>query len=141
MRICNVFDSIIKTLQRNLDVRARKHEVIISNIANVDTPNYKAFDLIVEDEMSKVDSNEIINNLARTHLFHIPVKIQNGVDVTKSKIQLSKEVSLRGDGNTVNMEKEMAELSENNIMYRISADILSRKFQGLLKAMQVGRRS
>jgi flagellar basal-body rod protein FlgB len=141
MKICNVFDNTIKTLQKSLDVRARKHEVIISNIANVDTPEYKAFDLIVEDELSRAESNEFKNNLIRTHPSHLPARIQKGTDVTVSKIQLSKEVSLRGDGNTVNMEKEMAELSENNIMYRTSADILSRKLQGLLKAIQVGRRT
>lgn len=141
MGICNVFDNTIKTLQKCLDVRARKHEVIISNIANVDTPEYKAFDLIVEDELSKAESNEFKNNLIRTHPSHLPDRIQKSTDATVSKIQLSQEVSLRGDGNTVNMEKEMAELSENNIMYRTSADILSRKFQGLLKAIQVGRRT
>jgi flagellar basal-body rod protein FlgB len=46
---------------------------------------------------------------------------------------------LRGDGNTVNIEKEMAELSENNLMYRASANILYRKFQGILKAIQGGK--
>jgi flagellar basal-body rod protein FlgB len=141
MRICNVFDNTIKALQKRLDIRAKKHEVIISNIANVDTPNYKAFDLFVKDELSKIEPNVSINNLVRTHPSHLPVNIQNSADIGTTKIQLSKEVSLRGDGNTVNIEKEMAELSENDIMYRTSADILSRKFQGILKALQVGRRS
>jgi flagellar basal-body rod protein FlgB len=141
MKISNLFDSNIEALQRSLDIRARKHEVIISNIANADTPKYKAFDLIVEDELEKVKHSEYINSLKRTHPMHLQTKLQNRKDATISRIQFSKEVSLRGDGNTVNMEKEMAELSENNIIYRTSADILSRKFQGLLKAIQVGRRS
>jgi flagellar basal-body rod protein FlgB len=141
MGIGHVFDSTIEVLQRSLDIRARKHEVIISNIANADTPKYKAFDLIVEDELAKVEPSGAKNNLKRTHPMHLLTQLQNRLDVSPSKIQLSKEVSLRGDGNTVNMEKEMAELSENNIIYRTSADILSRKFQGLLKAIQVGRRS
>jgi flagellar basal-body rod protein FlgB len=140
MKIGGIFDNTIQTLERSLDIRARKHEVIVSNIANVDTPNYKAFELIVEDELANMESNKDLNNLTKTHPLHMSAKSKNNDNFTISRLQLSDEVSLRGDGNTVNMEKEMAELAENNIMYRTSADILSQKFQSIIKAIYMGKK-
>jgi flagellar basal-body rod protein FlgB len=140
MKIGGIFDNTIQTLERSLDIRARKHEVIVSNIANVDTPNYKAFELIVEDELANMESNKNLNNLTKTHPLHLSAKSQNGDNFSTSRLQLSEEVTLRGDGNTVNMEKEMAELAENNIMYRTSADILSQKFQSIIKAIYMGKK-
>jgi flagellar basal-body rod protein FlgB len=140
MKISSIFNNTIKTLERSLDIRARKHEVIISNIANVDTPNYKAFELIVEDELANMESNKNLKNLIKTHPLHLSAEYQHDNNFTTSRLQLSEEVSLRGDGNTVNMEKEMAELAENNIMYRTSADILSQKLQGLIKAIYMGKK-
>ena len=140
MKIGGIFDNTIQTLERSLDIRARKHEVIVSNIANVDTPNYKAFELIVEDELANMESNKNLNNLTKTHPLHLSAKSQNGDNFSTSRLQLSEEVTLRGDGNTVNMEKEMVELAENNIMYRTSADILSQKFQSIIKAIYMGKK-
>jgi flagellar basal-body rod protein FlgB len=140
MKIGGIFDNTIQTLERSLDIRARKHEVIVSNIANVDTPNYKAFELIVEDELANMESNKNLNNLTKTHPLHLSAKSQNGDNFSTSRLHLSEEVTLRGDGNTVNMEKEMAELAENNIMYRTSADILSQKFQSIIKAIYMGKK-
>ena len=140
MKIGSIFGNTIKTLEKSLDIRARKHEVIVSNIANVDTPNYKAFELIVEDELANMDSNKNLNNLTKTHPLHLSAKSQNDDNFTTYRLQLSEEVSLRGDGNTVNMEKEMAELAETNIMYRTSANILSQKFQSIIKAIYMGKK-
>lgn len=140
MKIGSIFNNTIKTLEKSLDIRARKHEVIISNIANVDTPNYKAFELIVEDELANMESNKNLNNLIKTHPLHLSAESQNDNNFTTSRLQLSEEVSLRGDGNTVNMEKEMAELAENNIMYRTSANILSQKLQSIIRAIYMGKK-
>lgn len=134
-----LFDNVIETLQKTLNVRARKHEVTISNIANADTPNYKAVELRVEKELSEENSSANSDDIVRTHPRHLSVNSYGINYMRPEKIDLSKEITLRGDGNTVNIEKEMAELAENNLMYRASANILSRKFQGLLKAIQGGR--
>lgn len=134
-----IFDNMIDTLQNSLNARARKHEITISNIANADTPNYKAVELIVEKELSQDNSSAYSNDFVKTHPRHLSINSYDTNYMRSEKIDISKEATLRGDGNTVNIEKEMAELSENNLMYRATANILSRKFQGLLKAIQGGR--
>ncbi|MBW1941137.1 MAG: flagellar basal body rod protein FlgB, partial [Deltaproteobacteria bacterium] len=45
-----IFNKTFSILEKNLDLRSIKHNLIVSNIANMDTPNYKGFDLIVEEE-------------------------------------------------------------------------------------------
>jgi flagellar basal-body rod protein FlgB len=47
-------------------------------------------------------------------------------------------MTLRKDGNTVDLDREMAKLSENNLMYNALAQIVSRKFQGLKDAIKGG---
>lgn len=136
----SIFDNTIDILEKSLDIRTRKHGVILSNIANADTPNYRAVELVVENEMSKQMDNQKSNGLVRTHPNHLSKSSININYINSSKISSSKEITLRGDGNSVNMEKEMAELSENNLMYRVTSNILSRKFKGLLNAIQGGKR-
>lgn len=141
MGINSIFDNTIQTLQKSLDVRARKHEVTASNIANADTPNYKAVELLVEKELVRNESSYSSGVLAKTHPLHMHASpYSNTSRMGTSEADISEEVTLRGDGNTVNIEKEMAELSENNLMYRASADILSKKLQGIVKAIQSSRR-
>ena len=51
-----IFSETISMLSKALDLRSRKHSVIVSNIANIDTPHYKAFDLAVEEELKRAES-------------------------------------------------------------------------------------
>jgi len=140
MKLDGLFDNTFKTLQRSLDVRARKHEVILSNVANADTPNYKAFEVIVEEELSKPGTTSGNSDLYITNPLHISDGNDGGANIHLKKVEISDSVTLRGDGNTVNMEKEMAELSENNLMYRATTQLLQKKFSWLLKAVQGGKR-
>ena len=48
-----VFKGTFGVLEKAMDLRSTKHNVVMSNIANMDTPNYKAFDVIIEEEMEK----------------------------------------------------------------------------------------
>ncbi|MBR9980256.1 MAG: hypothetical protein KFF50_04440, partial [Desulfatitalea sp.] len=48
-----LFDGTINIAERALDLRSRRHELLLSNIANADTPGYKAFDLMVEEAIER----------------------------------------------------------------------------------------
>jgi len=51
----------------------------------------------------------------------------------------TEQTTLRKDGNTVDLDREMAKLSENNLMYNALAQIISRKFAGLKDAIKGGQ--
>ena len=49
MPIQSLFDETMATLQKSLNVGSLRHKALTSNIANIDTPNYKAFEVVMED--------------------------------------------------------------------------------------------
>ncbi|MDY6972443.1 MAG: flagellar basal body rod protein FlgB [Thermodesulfobacteriota bacterium] len=132
-----IFSRTFPLLEKVLDLRSVKHSYIASNIANMDTPNYKAFDLIVEKELKKAMSRESSIELSMTQPAHISGRrtYQDSVDGKKTG-----GFSLRNDGNSVDIDKEMASLAENNLLYNTIAQILAKKFQGLKNVIQEGRR-
>ena len=66
MDVNNLFSNTIQRLEKNLNIRSRKHDLIVSNIANKDTPGYKAFDLIVEEAINRPNSNRKFNLTTNT---------------------------------------------------------------------------
>jgi len=139
MDLQGIFSNTISTLEKVLDARSLKHNLIVSNIANVDTPNYKAFDLIIDEEMGKTRGKNSATSLTTTHSGHLP-GTKSHIATLKSRITATPPLSIRGDGNSVDMDKAMADMAENNLMYNALAQILSKKFTGLKNAIQEGRR-
>lgn len=138
MNINGLFDGIFSVLGKALDLRSIKHNTIASNITNSDTPGYKAFDLVFENEIQKITGAKAEVGIRRTHSGHLPV--QSGpVDNIEYRSENAPLFSLRSDGNTVDIDKEMSKLSENSLMYNASAQILSRKFQSLKSVIKGGK--
>ena len=131
-----MFNGTISILEKSLDMRSMKHNLLVSNIANKDTPNYKAFDLAVEEEMQKLTGTNKTVNLWKTQAGHLGAngETYSEVSITKS----SKGFEQNIDGNTVDIEKEMTNLAENNLLYDAMAQIMRKKLQGLKVAIQGG---
>jgi flagellar basal-body rod protein FlgB len=132
-----LFTGSIDVLQKSLDVRARKHEVVTSNITNADTPNFKAFELMVEEEIQKQAGLGQHLEMVRTDGSHMPDR-NTADEIGVSRKMTTDAFDMREDGNTVDVEKEMSELAKNNLMYNVSAEIIGRKFQGLRNAIKGG---
>jgi flagellar basal-body rod protein FlgB len=131
-----MFNGTISILEKSLDIRSMKHNLLVSNIANKDTPNYKAFDLAVEEEMQKLTGTNKTVSLWKTQSGHLGANGEtcSEVSITKS----SKGFEQNIDGNTVDIEKEMTNLAENNLLYDAMAQIMRKKLQGLKVAIQGG---
>lgn len=135
-----LFDQTLKTAARALNLRARRHELIISNLANADTPGYKAFDLEMKEAIAAQAGKGPKASLAKTHPNHIPVGTVRDDHLRPYLVRNEDSNNMRGDGNTVNMEQEMANLAENQLMYKASAQIVAKKFQSLKTVIQGGKR-
>ena len=138
MEAQGLFKGTLPLLAKALDLRSLKHNVTVSNIANKDTPNYKAFNLVVEEELEKVMGSENELGLRRSRQGHLPGRTIGGGAV-RPGIDNTSQLSFKRDGNTVNIDKEMAKLSENNLMYNTLAQIVTKKFQGLKNVIQGGK--
>jgi flagellar basal-body rod protein FlgB len=133
-----VFKGTFGVLEKAMDLRSTKHNVVMSNIANMDTPNYKAFDVIIEEEMEKSTGQDDMTRVKRTHQKHLTGRHGTADDVQPT-LDKTRQTTLRKDGNTVDLDREMAKLSENNLMYDALAQIVSKKFQGLKDAIKGGQ--
>jgi len=132
-----IFDSTVNLLGNSLDLRATRHKLLSSNIANQETPGYRAVDINFEQEMQKAEGSPVVGNLALTNAGHIPAGGPQG----SSPAVVDRVTDLEGyDRNSVGIEAEMARLSENTIMYRTSAQLLKYKFGLLMTAIKEGGR-
>jgi flagellar basal-body rod protein FlgB len=138
MGIQNLFGGNFPLLEKSLSLRARRQELIVSNIANADTPNYKSFDMIIEDELQKTGETSSQIPLKKTNASHLKRR-GAGVDQVTIHKNESDDLSLRGDGNTVDMDTEMVNLSENALMYKASAQIMGKMFTALRTAINSGK--
>ena len=133
-----LFEGAISVLQKSLNRASLRHSVITSNIANIDTPNYKAFEVVMEDVRQKKGGFSGTLQLVRTEPQHLNGRRQAS-DQVKIKASQPVPFNLRADGNTVDLDRTMGKLAENTIMYRIAAQLIRRKFQGLKNVIKGGQ--
>ena len=105
--------SVTGTLFEQLNFRAEKQKVISSNIANINTPNYKTKDLIFEDELKAVDNTLQMKQTNSKHLS----SINNGLSNINPKLIDVKGLPEQNDGNNVNLDTQMSEMSKNKILF------------------------
>ncbi len=133
-----LFSETISILEKSLNLRSKRHQILSTNIANMDTPNYKAFELVIEEELKKPPGHTSGIKLARTDESHLPISPRSRDDV-KLKQADPPEFTLRGDGNTVDIDKTMGDLAENTLLYKTLAQMISKKFLGLKNVIQGGK--
>jgi flagellar basal-body rod protein FlgB len=134
----SLFGGSIPTLQKALNLGSLRHKVLTSNIANIDTPNYKAFEVVMEEELKKNGRIAPSVELVRTRPEHL-TKRYHSANKLKIKTAAPPDLNLRADGNTVDLDKTMGKLAENTILFRAAAQIISKKFIGLKNAIQGGK--
>ena len=124
----------ISVFSQALNLRTQRHQVLASNVANADTPNYKARDFSFEMAMQNAmagrgDVGRV--DLARTSGGHIEGSGAGGSAAFKYRSETQSAV----DGNTVDMDVERAQITENAMQYQILTQLISNKFQGIRSAL------
>jgi len=134
-----IFDKTMRLLQRSLDLRSARQRVISSNLANEETPGYRASELNFMDQLHSAHKGQLPVVLAATQPRHFGLRGPQGVQTVTGKLSEVPAGDLPLDANSVNLELEMAKLSENVMQYNAAATILTKKFHGLLNAIREGR--
>jgi len=120
-----ILDRTFAVLQKSLDLRQQKQQVIAANIANADTPGYAARKLDFEADLRKAISGPVVPG-RQTHGKHIPVG-SGGVSAVQGTISQTRDHNPLGDGNSVEIDNEMLDLAENQLLFEAGANILKRK--------------
>ena len=139
MKANMLFDKTISTLERSLNLRAQNQKLITSNIANMDTPNFKAFKMMMGEEMQDAAGNQPQLNMTRTQVGHLATASQGSADLGRIERVEEDPLALRGDGNTVELDREMANLAENTLLYNTATRIISSKFKMLRDVIKGGQ--
>jgi flagellar basal-body rod protein FlgB len=123
------FDPVIGALNTSLNLRQIEHNIVSSNIANADTPGYKAktmdFESALRDALSS-DSRLQPTDVDPRHRIH------RATDPVDPAIYEDPNGVESLDGNTVDRATEMAKMAENQLLYDASVEMLKRKL-GMLK--------
>jgi flagellar basal-body rod protein FlgB len=128
------FDKALGVHQFTLGIRAERAEVISSNIANADTPHYKARDVdfsaalnVAKSQQQQRNSLEVVGNeqhfgLSQLSGQYVKFRVPNQPDT--------------GDGNTVDVQQEQSAFMQNALEYQMSLGFLDSKFSGMKKALR-----
>lgn len=127
------FDKLFSVHQQALKLRSARAQLIASNLANTDTPNYKAKDIDFRSVL-KSEQNDA-SRLRTTHAAHFNTAgATNSSTDFEVKYRIPLQPSL--DGNTVDGHVEKAEFSRNALHYQVTLQFLGRRAKGMLGALK-----
>lgn len=127
------FDQTMGLLSRFLDGGAARHQAIAANLANQDTPGYRAVTVSFQDALTAAADSALAPVATRPgHLSIAPSPFSHVTTTTDTH-------ATRLDGNTVSVDQEMAKLAENTLLYEAGAELLSAKIHFLKTAIRGGR--
>ncbi|WP_144395150.1 flagellar basal body rod protein FlgB [Pleionea sediminis] len=127
------FDKALGIQQYTLALRSQRAEILANNMANADTPGYKAQDIDFKRALENAMSGKEFG-LRRTDKRHF-----NGGSGSLAHGDVKYRVPNQpdtGDGNTVDAQKEMQKYAQNAIDYQTTLLYLSNKFKGITKALK-----
>lgn len=134
-----VFDKTIKSLNASLQMRQLRQNVINANIANAETPNYRAKKMDFESALASAIDKEDMGKMHVEHRDHFLMG-QGAIGRVRGDIYDNPEINYSNDGNTVDLEKEMAKQLENSVMYDAATKLISKKLAALKYAATEGGR-
>lgn len=132
-----MFSKINKILdfhQNLLNFYSKRGEILSSNIANEETPNYKAMDITFKDEITKaMKKNELSIPLKKTSLRHLNPKKNHFFNFEIKPIE-NKKTKL--NGNTVDMNRERIEFTKNTLKYEANLVLVKNEIKNILNVLK-----
>jgi flagellar basal-body rod protein FlgB len=132
--VSKLFNQTFQGLERAMDLTWRRNEALVSNIANAETPGYRAVDYSFGNELARA-FNELTETMSRTHLKHLDTSASSG-----GRLVADLRGATKADGNNVDLELQMGQLTSNAGQYSIAADLYRKKLaQMKLAIREAGR--
>lgn len=139
MIVLNKLDDALSFHQNALRVRGQRQELIAANIANADTPNFKARDIDFKSAMQSAVAGmgKEVFNTAKTSAQHLDGMTSKGASNGAAGEPLFRPI-IQGsvDGNTVDMDVERNQFADNGIRYEASLTMINGQLKQLLAAIQ-----
>ena len=131
-------DQAMRFNEAALSLRGQRQQILASNMANADTPNYKARDIdftkALQGAMGRSGGAPALATTAGSHLSAGGTGTDNSGAAAPLMYRLPLQASI--DGNTVEMDNERNQFTDNAIRYEAGLTLLSGQIKGLLAAIQ-----
>ena len=121
----SIFSENLPGIQKALDLTFRRNQAISSNIANAETPGYRAADLDFGHELEKAFGASS-SDLQMTNPNHMDISGQSGAHLVQDYSGMTKP-----DGNNVDLDIQMGQLSYNKTKYIQATSLVRRQFSVL----------
>lgn len=125
-------DNVFGLQEQALNVHGRRLRLLSSNLANADTPGFKARDIDFRAALADASGNGHATT-HRTHPDHMPVQ-SDGADAGRTLYRVPLQPSL--DGNTVDSQVEKSSFGEASVRYESALTFLNRRISGLRAALR-----
>ncbi len=122
-----LFDNAIDRLATGLEYTSRRHEVLTKNVANLETPGYKALDVTFDDYLKPAE-------VAAGELSQLSIGSGAPGD-PRARVVYAQDGSAREDGNDVNLDRQMARLAENTLYNATLVQLLASRFNTVKQAI------
>jgi flagellar basal-body rod protein FlgB len=134
----NAIDQQLGTLRNVANLRAYRQEVLASNIANADTPNYKARDFDFAAALDNARAGRAGFEMSRTSARHLDAANLSGIGKAPAgvDVQYRYEYQANADGNTVNVDVERSAFAENAVQLESTLTFVREEFRRLQTAIQ-----
>jgi flagellar basal-body rod protein FlgB len=127
-------DSYLGVHAQALQLRSQRTEVLAANLANADTPNYRARDIDFKSALAAASGDKSGGvHLATTKAGHVGAHAVSGTSTPELKYRTPLAPAL--DGNTVDTQLEQAAFAENTVRYQATLNFLNAKFRSLMTAI------
>jgi flagellar basal-body rod protein FlgB len=124
-------------MQKGLSASWTRNAVIRNNIANVETPGFKASDVEFRTQFAQSLQSERFKG-TKTHPGHIDIGASN-IPAFETRIVKRDDLSMRMDGNNVDIESENVKLAQNSLYYNTLMEKLNSEIRRLRAAISEGR--
>jgi|TARA_R100001509_G_scaffold102600_1_gene60272 flagellar basal-body rod protein FlgB len=128
------FDKALGLHEKALGFRSQRAEVLANNIANADTPNYKARDLDFSSVLAEQSARSQGGfGVTRTSDKHIAAE---GLEIADASLRFRTPAHPSLDQNTVDLQIEQSNYAKNAVDFQASFTLLNSKFKGLISALR-----
>jgi flagellar basal-body rod protein FlgB len=130
-----LFPQSFQSLEQALSTATLKQRVHSSNIANVDTANYKSKKVDFKSVLDAATSNKALASY-RTDPRHVAFSNDGRTD---PRVTVNNSTTYKANGNNVDMDVEMAELAKNQLWYNAVTERMNGKFNSMRSVINEGR--
>ena len=124
-------DKIFGPHEQAIELRARRAEILASNLVNADTPGYKSRDIDFKEVLSALKDNQA-DRLVTTN----PMHLKDDSLLLETDVKYRIPLQTKADGNTVDTHVENTKYAENNLRYLASLRFLDHKIKNAIMSVR-----